>query len=184
MYSFNQISQLNSDKINVSINLNHTKCVVNKLWVNASHHQKLEAIALGSYNDTSSFDEVINTGRIDIQTAVVLSHVFESDPYFIIGLSEKDSGYDEKVLCDFIDSYSRSVNYDKSPAINLLDTSQRAKDILIDLSETIFNAIEISEQSFILNESIDIINKLYLEAQSENLTAIIKISLIRKILEY
>lgn len=187
MYSIDQIFRLNSDNVNISVNLERTKFVVNKIWKNASHHQKLQAIALGSYADVTSFDEVITTGRIDVLKAVVISHVFESDPYYLIGLSENDTGYDESVINDFIESYSGSVNgsvsNDKSVVINLISGNPIAKELLDYLSNDIINSTGISDY-LTLNEVQDIAKKLELQAHSESMTAKTKLLFIRKILEY
>lgn len=183
MLTLEQIAKLNSDSINISVNTDHTKSVLKELWKNSSNHQKLSAVALGSYEGVNVFNPVLDTGKISLQMAIVLAQTFEISPFYITGEQTNDTYFDDAVLNDFLNSYNDFLAITETLSTTTLEINPATKAMLQDMYTNIIDNIEISEE-LLVHETIQIINELNNQARIQNLTAVIKLSLIKRILEY
>ncbi|KZL93968.1 hypothetical protein [Clostridium magnum] len=185
MLSIEQIAQLNSN--NISVNPDHTKSVVKQLWNNASTHQKQKAVTIGSYKNTKSFGPVKDIGKISVRMAIVLSQVFNVNPFYIIGEETEDNGFNENIMDQFLqrfgfgdfatsnDSYTQVPSIQRSPITN---------DILKDFASNIIDSVEMTDELMALSEeeAIQLLKALNTKAKLNNFDSVIKLLLIKKIL--
>jgi hypothetical protein len=184
MITMEQISQLNSDSINISLNPDHTKSVFKKLWDNSAGHQKIYAVALGSYEDIKPFESIKDSGEISVRMALVLAIVFGINPFYIIGETTEDNAFNETDLNEFLKNFEGFPPVDDpSLSISSIDLNPTTKVMLIELLNSIIDNLEITEKLSLL-EANQLIKELNTKSQSKNLTATIKLYLIKRILEY
>lgn len=184
MITLEQISQLNSDPINISLNPDHTKYVFKELWDNSAGHQKIHAVALGSYEDIKPFESIKDNGEISVRMAVVLAIVFGINPFYIIGKTTEYNVFNETDLNEFIKNFEDfSPVDDPALSISSIDLNTTAKVMLTELLKSIFDNLELIEELSLL-EANQLIKELNTKAQLKNLTATIKLSLVKRILEY
>lgn len=183
MLTVEQISQLNSDSINISLNPDHTKSVFKDLWDNSSWHQKLYAIALGSYKDIMPFESVKDLGEISVRMTAVLATVFDINPFYIIDETTEDAKFIESNLSEFLKNFSVISLDNPSSYVYTNDLNSTTKVMLTELMNNVIDNLELTNQIPVI-EANQLINELNTQAQLKNLTAIIKLSLIKKILEY
>lgn len=85
----NLIKTLNSK--NISSNPIITKQRIQDVWKSSTKQQKEEAVKLGGYTDTRSFNKARATGFISVRMVVSLSLTFKIDPFYIIARTDTDS---------------------------------------------------------------------------------------------
>lgn len=184
MITMEQISQLNSDSINISLNPDHTKSVFKKLWDNSAGHQKIYSVALGSYENIKPFESIKDSGEISVRMALVLAIVFGINPFYIIGETTEDNAFNDTDLNEFLKNFEGIPPVDDpSLSISSIDLNPTTKVMLIELLNSIIDNLEITEELSLL-EANQLIKELNTNAQSKNLTATIKLSLVKRILEY
>lgn len=88
------IKKLNSNDI--SKNNEVTKKIIHELWDSTTNKKKNDAVELGGYKDTKPFSIARNKGTISVRMVVVLSKIFNINPYYIIGVDEDNNGFNEK----------------------------------------------------------------------------------------
>jgi hypothetical protein len=184
MITMEQISQLNSDSINISLNPDHTKSVFKELWDNSAGHQKIYAVALGSYEDIKPFESIKDSGEISVRMALVLAIVFGINPFYIIGKITEDNAFNETDLNEFLKNFEgfSAVDY-PSLSIPSTDLNPTTNVMLTELVNNIIDNLEMTEELSLL-EVNQLIKELNTQAQLKNFTATIKLSLIKRILEY
>jgi len=175
MLKTEQIVRLNSNDI--SVDTNHTRTIVSKLWDNATNKEKKKAVSIGGYKDTRSFSPVRNQGNISVRMAVTLAQVFNVDPYFIIGKKTNDEGFSEAKLNAFLKDQGFDEFITRRPITN---------DTLVDYATEIIKSIDITEKLRNLpeDELIKLMEALIIQADLGNLPANLKLDIIKRILVF
>lgn len=79
------IKTLNSK--NISKHPEITKERINDIWKASTKKEKENAVELGGYVDTRSFNKSRTTGFISVRMTIALAIAFNLDPFYIIAVS-------------------------------------------------------------------------------------------------
>ncbi|MGL4873891.1 MAG: hypothetical protein ACRC30_04490 [Clostridium sp.] len=108
MIDYSLIKKMNSK--NVSSDIETTKKRVRDIWRNITKEQRNEAIKVGGFSNSRSFNKTRKTGLISVRMTLAISVAVKVNPFYITAEENDKNDYSEEKLILFIKS--RNINPD------------------------------------------------------------------------
>ncbi|MGL4876157.1 MAG: hypothetical protein ACRC30_16070 [Clostridium sp.] len=102
MVNYSLIKKLNSK--NVSLNTDVTKKRVREIWRNITKEQRDEAINVGGFSNSRSFNKTRKTGIISVRMTLAISIAVKVNPFYITAEENDKKDYSEEKIILFIKS--------------------------------------------------------------------------------
>ena len=94
------IKYLNSK--NVSTNPNETKERLEIIWKDMTKMKKDEAVRIGGFSNTRSFNKTRGSGLISVRMVIAISIAMQVNPFYITAEEDDINCYSEEKIIDFI----------------------------------------------------------------------------------
>lgn len=101
------IKKMNSK--NVSLNTEVTKKRVREIWRNITKEERNEAIEVGGFSNSRSFNKTRKTGIISVRMTLAISVAVKVNPFYITAEENDKNDYSEEKILLFIKS--KNINY-------------------------------------------------------------------------
>lgn len=97
MFDSNIVKILNSK--NISSDDKETRKRLESMWKSTTKLQKQNAVEIGGYSDTRSFNRARTSGQISVRMVIALALALDVDPFYISAdVNVKSNCTDEKIL--------------------------------------------------------------------------------------
>ncbi|MGL5417468.1 MAG: hypothetical protein ACRDAU_17495 [Clostridium sp.] len=109
MLDYNLIKKMNSK--NISIDTEKTKKRVKEIWKGINKEERDNAILIGGFSNSRSFNKTRKTGLISVRMTLAISVAKKINPFYITAEENNKNDYSEEKLIKFMESKNVKENF-------------------------------------------------------------------------